>query len=250
MYQAASYSEEFGKFQGTHMYVDPAGGGQNGDETAYAITKFIAGKVVLVDIGGVPGGVGEASLDMLTDVAVKWKPTQIDVERNYGNGALAQVWKPKLLAALRKEGHACDIEEPWESGQKELRIIDTLEPIIGTYRLIIDIKLIEQDWNSVSKYPAERKASYSLFTQLSRITRDKGALFHDDRLDALAGSCRYWLESLSQDEVQAQVQAQKDAYRDMMQNPLGNGRPMPGFNDMMFGSGFNNNALAALKRRW
>ncbi|MDC1501389.1 phage terminase large subunit, partial [Octadecabacter sp.] len=121
-YRAAGFSNEFGAFQGTHMYVDPAGGGQNGDETAYAVTKFSAGRVFLVDIGGVPGGIGEDNLDMLTQVAAKWKPERISIEKNYGNGALSNVWQPLLF---RK--HQCEIEDVWESGQKELRIIDTLE---------------------------------------------------------------------------------------------------------------------------
>ena len=34
--------------------------------------------------------------------------------------------------------------------------------------------------------------------QLSRITRDRGALRHDDRLDALSMACGYWVEHLAQ----------------------------------------------------
>lgn len=245
MYSAASFGTEFGAFQGTNMYVDPAGGGQNGDETAYAVTKFIAGKVVLVDIGGVPGGLGDSSLDALTAIAVKWKPNHIAIEKNFGNGALSQVWTPTLL-----KKHKCEIEDVWESGQKELRIIDTLEPVIGTHRLIVDERLILQDWKSVQGYPAERRASYSLFAQMARITRDRGALYHDDRLDALAGSVRYWIESLSQDEHMAQVAAQRKSYEELMKDPLGNGRPMPGWEGMHGLSGIQNNSIAALKRRW
>ena len=245
MYTAASFGPEFGAYQGTHMYVDPAGGGQNGDETAYAVTKFVAGKVILVDIGGVKGGLGDAALDELTAIALKWKPHQIDIEKNFGNGALSQIWQPRLFKV-----HACTIEDVWESGQKELRIIDTLEPIIGTHRLIVDKKLIEQDWKSVQKYPVERRPSYSLFVQLARITRDRGALYHDDRLDALAGSARHWLESLSQDEQQAAIAAQRKSYEDLMRDPLGTGRPMPGWNGMHSLGGKQHNSLAALKRRW
>ena len=246
MYSAASFGQESGAFQGTHMYVDPAGGGQNGDETAYAVTKFIAGKVVLVDIGGVPGGLGDSALDALTAVATKWKPHQIDIEKNFGNGALSQIWSPKLLKA-----HACTIEDVWETGQKELRIIDTLEPLIGTHRLIVDQSLIEADWKSVQHYPAARRGSYSLFAQMSRITREKGALYHDDRLDALAGSVRHWLESLAQDEVAAQINAQRLAYSAMMKDPLGNGRPVKGWNSMAFPGGQSQpNSVAALQRRW
>jgi len=38
---------------------------------------------------------------------------------------------------------------------------------------------------------------YQLFFQLTRITRDKGALAKDDRLDALAMAVAYWAKALS-----------------------------------------------------
>src|SRR5574337_697407 len=37
-------------------YVDPAGGGVNADETAYAVTAFLNGNVFLLEVGGGPGG--------------------------------------------------------------------------------------------------------------------------------------------------------------------------------------------------
>lgn len=220
-YRAASFSAEFGKFQGTHMYVDPAGGGKNGDETAYAITRFLAGKVYLVASGGVPGGLDDGPMQMLTDIAVRYKPQTIHIEKNFGNGALCSVWQPKLLRE-----HTALIEEVWESGQKELRIIDILEPVIGSGRLVVDTEVIQKDWELCRKYPAQDRASYSLFYQLARITREKGALLHDDRLDALAGSVRFWVESLRQDDEKMRAKAQRDRWNEMMKDPLGNGRPL------------------------
>jgi len=242
-YRAAGFSKEFGAFQGTHMYVDPAGGGANGDETAYAVTRFSAGKVFLVDIGGVKGGLDIEALDALTAIALRWKVENISIEKNYGNGALSNVWQPILF-----KKHPCTIDDVWESGQKELRIIDTLEPVIGSGRLIVEESLIEKDWKSVQKYPAERRASYSVFNQIAKITRDRGSLFHDDRIDALAGTVRFWVDSLSQDDAQAAYQMQRKAYEAMMRDPLGNGRSlegMPGSHNLS-----QPTVIAALKRRW
>jgi hypothetical protein len=226
-FRAAGFGQEFGQFQGTHMYVDPAGGGQNGDETAYAVTRFCAGRVFWVATGGVPGGLDADALDQLTTIAVRWKPSQIDIERNFGNGALSSVWTPRLL-----KKHPCAIEDVWETGQKELRIIDVLEPVIGSNRLIVDEGLLLSDHEQCQKYPIEKKTSYSVFHQLSRITRERGALTHDDRLDALAGSVRFWAEHLKQDDAKAKVVAQAAAYRTLMSNPLGNGRALPGHSAM------------------
>lgn len=228
-YSAIGTGEQFGSFAGCVMYVDPAGGGKNGDELAYAVTKFIGGRVFLVDVGGTPGGYTDDKLQFLTNVAIKWKPHVALIEENFGKGAFAKIWTPHLHSAMKKINHTCGIEEIWESGQKELRIIDIIEPILGSNRLVIDPALITSDWNSVQKYPVEKRSTYSFFFQLSRITRDKGALMHDDRLDAVAGACRYWVDALAQDAAKMASKAKDEAYRKLMNNPLGNGRPVPGF---------------------
>jgi hypothetical protein len=36
-----------------------------------------------------------------------------------------------------------------------------------------------------------------LMYQLTRLTRDKGALLQDDRLDALCMACGYWVEQMA-----------------------------------------------------
>ncbi len=224
LYKASGYEPEFNNYVGTHMYIDPSGGGKNGDELAFAVTKFLAGKVFLVDVGGIPGGLGDAQLNFLTELAVKWKPQQIDIEQNFGNGALKQVWFPKLLRV-----HKCSVEDVWETGQKELRIIDILEPIIGSNRLIVDQDLLAKDSQSLAKYSADKKFSYSFFFQLARITRDSGSLLHDDRLDAVAGSCRHWVDNLSLDSEKVLAKAKMDNWKKLVTNPLGNNRPVPGF---------------------
>jgi hypothetical protein len=38
--------------------------------------------------------------------------------------------------------------------------------------------------------------------QLTRITADRGALTNDDRLDALAMACQYWVDAMAQDVEQ------------------------------------------------
>jgi len=243
-YSAIGTGEQFGAFAGTHMYVDPAGGGKNGDEIGYAVTKFLGGRVFIVDLGGTPGGYTDDKLKFLTDIVVKWKPHVVEIEENFGKGAFAKIWTPSLYAAMKKINHVCGITETWESGQKELRIIDIMEPIIGSNRLIIDPALITQDWNSVQKYPVEKRSTYSFFFQLSRITRAKGSLAHDDRLDAVAGSCRYWIDALAQDAAKMAAKAKNDHYKKLMNNPLGNGRPLPNHKGLT-----TPNALSKFRRK-
>lgn len=224
-FRSPGHGDDFGYFAGTHIYVDPAGGGANGDELAYAVTKLLAGRVFLVDVGGFPGSYSEETLKKLNEVILKWKPSSIDIEKNFGNGAFWKIWQPLLHAAQKAANVPLSgIEEVWESGQKELRIIDILEPIVGSNRLVVDADLIQKDWDSVQKYPAQLRATYSFFWQFSRLTRDKGALVHDDRLDAVAGSCRHWVDALAQDSAKVAARIREDNYKKLVANPLGNGR--------------------------
>ncbi len=216
-------AEDYGEISGWHMYVDPAGGGQNGDELAYAVTGLCAGRVCLAAVGGIHGGYGDEQLDWLTAAAVKWKPKTIAIEKNFGNGALSAAWQPRLLKA-----HKCGIEDVWESGQKELRIIDVLEPMISSGKFMVHEDMLREDWDTCHKYAADIRSTYSLFWQMSRITRDPKSLIHDDRLDAVAGSARHWTELLAIDDDKAKAAAKDAAYRKLMSNPLGDGRKMPG----------------------
>jgi len=91
----------------------------------------------------------------------------------------------------------CTIQESeWAKGHKEGRIIDTLEPVMTQHRLVMDEALIRSDVRSTDHV-------YSLMYQLTHITRDRGCLKHDDRVDALAGAVAYWQKSMGQSVAEA-----------------------------------------------
>ena len=53
---------------------------------------------------------------------------------------------------------------------------------------------------------------------MTRVTRQKGALAHDDRLDVLAMAVAYWAEQMAQD-ADDQIAARKDEkLRDSLEN--------------------------------
>ena len=92
----------------------------------------------------------------------------------------------KVIAAI----YPCTIEEDFKvRGQKELRIIENIEPLLTNHKLVIDDTLIRKDAEMVQREPT--KVVYLLIYQLTHLTRDKGSLTHDDRLDALAIACQY-----------------------------------------------------------
>jgi hypothetical protein len=105
-----------------------------------------------------------------------------------------ELWKPYLVRE-----YPVTVENIRHSLQKERRIIDTLEPVMNQHRLIIDRKVIEQDYETSRKYPTEKMLSYQLMYQMSRISRSRRALDHDDRLDVLSMAVSYWVQQMAQD---------------------------------------------------
>lgn len=205
---------------GRVMHVDPAGGGKNGDESGYAVVDQLGGNVFVRAVGGVPGGYDESNLKALVEVAVRWKPTVLSIEKNFGHGSFTHVLTPLLIAA----GVKCQIVEPFESGQKETRIIETLEPVMGRGSLVIDEDVLLTDWSSTGHLPADKRQLYTLMFQLTKITRDRGALNKDDRLDALAGAVNYWLKALGQDSASQEQAARNAIYAEWVSDPLGHKR--------------------------
>jgi hypothetical protein len=159
----------------------------------------------LMESGGFTSGYTEDTLKALSIIAKRQNVTKIIIEENYGGGMFGQLLKP-VLGKI----YPCTIEEVKHSKQKELRIIDTLEPVLNQHRLIVDKKLIEQDYRGNQHLPQDMALRYQLFYQMSRVTKDKGALAQDDRLDALAIAVAYWTEQMGRD-VDRAVQEAKDA---------------------------------------
>ena len=212
LYRPFTVSKEQYEYEGKHMYVDTAGGGKNGDETVAAVTYFLHGYVFLAEILKLAGGYGDDKYDALSRLSLKHGVNSIDVEKNFGFGAFSHAWRPSLAKHYLAAGkNMCPrIEDVWESGQKELRIIDTLEPIMARHRLIIHEDIIQYDLDSTKKYPVDIQETYKFLHQVTKISRDKGSLIHDDSIDAVAGSVRRWVDRISVDEKVRMGQKETD----------------------------------------
>ena len=198
-------AQEFGdwiEYTGSVMSVDPSGKGK--DATGYAIVKMLNGNLFVTDAGGLIGGYDEPVLVKLSKLARDHKVNTIIVEENFGGGMFAELLKPYLMRY-----HPCQVENVRNNKTKEFRIIDTLEPVMNSHRLIIDRKVVDKDYRSNPNEAPERKLKLQLFYQMSRITRHKGSLVHDDILDALSGAVSFWTDYMSADEDR-NIQSRKD----------------------------------------
>ena len=200
-YTPFEVSHGWKKFTGSVLAIDPSGRGA--DETAYAVVKMINGFLFVTDAGGIEGGYEDKALQRLAVIAREQKVNLVLVESNFGDGMFTALLKP-VLAKIYK----VTVEEVRHSTQKERRIIDTLEPVMNQHRLVINRKVIEQDYDSTRHLSPDKALKYQLFYQMSRITRGKGSLAHDDRLDVLAMGVNYWTEQMSQD-ADRQIKARK-----------------------------------------
>lgn len=188
-------SEEWSNYTGSVMAIDPSGLGK--DETAYAVVKHLNGILYITDVGGLQGGYTKENLVKLANVAFNNRVNLIITESNFGGGMFTELLKP-ILGAI----YPCTVEEVRHNTQKEKRIIDTLEPVLNQHRLVIDLEIIRRR-NFDDESQEELKLDYNLLYQLTHLTKDRGSLVHDDRLDALSMAVAYWKESMAQSNSDA-----------------------------------------------
>ena len=205
-YKVMKVSEDYFTYTGSAMHIDPSGRGA--DETGYCVTKILNGKIFVLEIGGLKGGYDKFTLTKLAKIAQKHKVNTIEIEANFGDGMYTEIFKPVLF-----NYHRCNVEEVKHSIQKEARIIDSLEPVMNQHRLIFDRAEVDRDYEDSKEEPRRQ-----LFYQMTRLTRDKGSLQYDDRIDVLAMGVKYWWEQMAADENQAYVDRQQEDFLEGVNN--------------------------------
>ena len=118
---------------------------------------------------------------------------------------------------LQQTQQAIDVEEVRANVRKEERIIDALEPILNQHRLVVDRAVIDWDYNSNKDDAPEKRLLYMLFYQMSRMCREKGAVRHDDRLDALAQGVKYFTDAMGISALEVIKARKRDEWNDMVE---------------------------------
>jgi hypothetical protein len=221
-------SPEVAPRSGRFMYIDPAGEG--GDDTAYAIVDQLNGRLYVRACASVRGGFRPDAIAALVKVAKKWRPDLIKIESNMGHGAVRMTLLPYLRAdTSMSEGPVgkpllCSVEDDFNTGQKELRIIETLEPVLGRGALIFDESVFEDDYSTTQHAPQEKRNLYTLMSQFIKITRDKGCLSKDDRIDVLASAVKHWVATLGIDSGKREEAKAQEAMDEWRKDPMGRNR--------------------------
>jgi hypothetical protein len=176
----------------TIIAIDPSGRGA--DEAGVAILSSKHSYVFLRKILGFRDGYGPKTMEAIANLAKQYKANRVIIEENFGDGMYSALLTPYLTRI-----YPVTIEEVKHSMQKEKRIIDTLEPVISNHRMVVDRRVIQEDVDNTMGYPGEVAHQYQLFYQMTRITRERGSLVRDDRLDAVTIGVGYFTSRLRQD---------------------------------------------------
>jgi len=191
-------NEVWTPYQGTYGWIDPAGEGS--DSTVLAIVSYAHGHLWAKYIGAFRGSRPE-SLAGIAAALREHRCTYCAVEDFALQYQFKQLLEPVVNALATRPGQHPDLPDGWACSldmvrppatQKELRIIGSLEPILASHRLVVS--------ESVAANP-------KLQHQLTRITYHRGALEHEDELEALANCCWLWRDSLAVSTQQAEKQA-------------------------------------------
>lgn len=222
-YAPVLVDEKWSNYHTTKMFIDPAGGAS--DETAWCIIGMLNGYLYVKRVNAYSGAHSTENLERIADDAQQYRVNDIAIETNFGGSMMAQLLQPVLRTRFLKPGENSDHPDGWaatidgihNTKQKELRIIETLEPVMHQHRIVID--------RSVAN-------DRVLMHQLTRLTRARNCLQHDDRLDALAGAVGMmapWLNRSSTDVAASrEAEAQEAAIREWC-STYNLGDPTPNF---------------------
>ena len=189
-YSPMQLQGEWDSYSETICSIDPSGRGS--DETTAAYLSQRNGFLYLHEMRAYRDGYSDKTLLDILLGCKKYAVSKLVIETNFGDGIVSELFRKHL----QQTNQRIDVEEVRANVRKEDRIIDALEPILNQHRLIVNRSVIEWDFKSNPDEAPEKRLMYMLFYQMSRMCREKGAVKHDDRLDALAQGVKYFTDAM------------------------------------------------------
>lgn len=185
---------KFVPYQAAILCIDPKGKGS--DTVGYCVLKACNGTLYLVAAGGLAAGKGndgtsDPVMEKLARIALRHSVKVVWTEDNFGDGMYTKLLRP-VMARINGPTECNDHNA---RGQKELRIIDTLQPLVERGRLVVDPEVAKCD---------------DLMYQYTHIFKARGALKHDDLVDVLTMGCGI-LSSLVSIDPEKKVLANAEA---------------------------------------
>jgi len=203
LYTPAYRSPEMAEYDYRIMSIDTAGKGK--DEIGITILYHLNTRIFVKKIIGIAGGYEDEVMENIANLCKIHRIETLVPEDNYGDGAFSKMLEPHVT----RISPDTEIEGIKVTGQKEVRIIETLEPIMNQHRIVVDKEVFEHDLNAPSR-------NYSFTHQLAKITKERDSLTHDDRLDSLANGVSFLLDKISDDESKGlEIHAEEEADKNL-----------------------------------
>lgn len=200
------------------VYVDPAGSGK--DELVYCGAGAAAGYFVLWKIEGLKGGVTKENLEKIIDYAISIKATAIYWESNLNTGAewcravMDEKYAPRFGRAALPP-----VIPVHNQMNKEQRILQTLDPIINSGRMVITPEAVIGDYLSAQDKGIDTFQDYTLTAQISNFNpRDK--LPFDDRIDCLTGAAAKLASHLQITPIKQATDEDYERMKEFLERPV------------------------------
>jgi len=189
------------------MAIDPSARGR--DEMGWVVLAELNGNMFALDWGGTQAGFEDETLRQLCEKAKAWGVQTVIPEPNYGGGMFNKVLQPHMQRIYPNCSILDADEVPWSTAQKEVRIVNTVAPLVQQHRLVANEARIRSEWEE-AELDQESGHERTLMFQMSRVTTDRGCLRWIDRLDALAIGCAWFEESAAQDQKRQKEQRDQE----------------------------------------
>lgn len=239
-YHAPVTSDSYAPYTRIVGGVDNSGRGA--DEVALTILGELYGNIYWLHLWASKAGYEPDTLLAIAKACVRFKVGKLRIESNFGDGMFAALLRPVLekewaaynrgvemrnrtsKSLVKEEPGGTEIEEVRASNQmaKEKRILSILEPLTQQHRLVVDTKVLEWDFQSISKIEgSENSHRYAWGYQFTHLTRERDALMHDDRLDSLALAAADFADILGVDPGVMAASASQERTEEEMAKLLG-----------------------------
>ncbi len=185
-YQPSNVSKETAKYEMKLMSIDPSGRGL--DEMGITILYSLNTRLFIKKITGIQGGYDDEVMKNITTMVNDYGIDTIVIESNFGDGMFLKMLEPHLAMDCPNVA----LDELRVSGQKEVRIIENLEPLLNQHRLVVDKDFLDKDYDTSSVY--------SFVSQMTNLSSERGCLAHDDRVDSLSNAIEYMLDKMGDNE--------------------------------------------------
>ena len=189
------------------LSIDPSGKGK--DKTGVCVKGVLHGKIHCLELIGLDGGFEDDVLKFIAKTAFEYRVNKIYSETNFGGGMFDKLLAP-FLREYDHHGWKYEIEQVHNTAQKELRICDTCEGIWAGHRYVMSKHIIERDATICLTEP-----HHTVGYQFTNMTRERGAVIHDDLADAFYMGTKAIENTINlseQESLQKRADSEKDEF--------------------------------------